>query len=190
ASLGGPRAGHRVIVEVDAVDHAAGLPHQRVRPRVVVAVGPGGDAERFAAAEELGVALVDVGVLRGRHGAAAPPALVAHAPEADAVRLRVSVPRPLVAERAPLRGPQVLPPLRHLLHGAAAHVADDERLGAKALDQLHVFVRAEAVVFGHAAPDRVHHRGPLLPDAVAPGARVRKASRRPAQAGYVGPLPG
>src|SRR5207249_3363836 len=188
ASLGRPGAGHGVVVQVDAVDHAAGFPHHRVRPREVVAGGPGGDAERAAAAEELGVALVDVDVLRGRHGTAASPALVAHAPEADAVRLRVSVPRTLVTERAPLWGAQVLPPLRHLLHGAAAHVADDERLGAEALDQLHVFVRAEAIVLGHAAPDRVHDGGPLGPDAVAPVVVVREAAARPAQVGDLDPL--
>ena len=79
----------------------------------------------------------------------------------------------------------VLPPVVHLLHGAAADVAHDVRLGAKRGGERQVLVRADAVVLRDAAPVRVHDAGALLarPDAVTPVVRVRETTAGPADVG-------
>ncbi len=86
----------------------------------------------------------------------------------------------------------VLHPLTHLLHRAAAHVSVYISLTAKLLTELEKLVRAEAVVLHHAAPVGVDHllAGFLRTDAVLPVVLVRKTAARPAQHGNLHLLQG
>src|SRR6184192_4983167 len=61
-------------------------------------------------------------------------------------------------------------------------VANDERRGTEAIDQLEILVRPEAVVFGHVAPHGVDDRGTLLgrADPVLPVVAIGVAAARPA----------
>ena len=85
---------------------------------------------------------------------------------------------------------QVLPPIVHLLHGPAADVPDDERLGADGFHQLQILVRADAVVFRDTAPVRVDDARPLLArtDAVAPVVGVGETAAGPANVGHLDSL--
>src|SRR5205823_2709903 len=181
----GPGAYDCVVVQVEAVDHAARVAHHDVRPMDVFGVGAGGDPEgtgRTVGRQEGGEALIDVGVVLGRHVAAAAPAFIAHAPEAHAPGRGVAVLLPQRGHRARAIEAHVLPPFGHLARGAAADVAHDERRGTEAIDQLEILVRPEAVVFGDVAPHGVDDRGTLLgrADPVLPVVAIGEAAARPA----------
>src|SRR5207237_10602777 len=135
-----------------------------VGPMDVFGVGTGGDAEgtgRAVGRQEGSEALVDVGVVLGRHVAAAPPALVTHAPEAHAPRCVTAVPVPQGFHPARAIEIHVLPPLGHLERGAAPDVANDEPRGPEAIGRLEIPVRPEAVVTGRVATPCVDARGAL-----------------------------
>src|SRR6266550_1863415 len=151
----------------------------------VLGVGSGRDPEgagRAVSREEGGEALVDVGVVLGRHVAAAAPAFVAHAPEAHAPGRAAAVLLPQGGHRARAIEAHVLPPLGHLARRATPDVTDDERRGTEAIDQLEILVRPEAVVFGDVAPHGVDDGGALLgrADAVLPVVAIGEAAAGPA----------
>ena len=79
----------------------------------------------------------------------------------------------------------VLDPTLHLLHAAAAHVADDVGLAVELFAQVEVLVGAKVVVLGDTAPVRVEHGGSLVfrADPVHPVVLIRKATPWPAQDG-------
>ena len=85
---------------------------------------------------------------------------------------------------APVEG-EVLHPLLHLLHGAAAEVAADVGLATQLLAEVEELVAAEVVVLGDAAPVGVDHggAGPFGADAVHPVVLVGEAAAGPAQVG-------
>ena len=191
-ALLGPGAHHRVVVQIERVDHPARVAHHDFRPAVVLRGGPRGDPEgsRLAVRGQEGdEALIDVGIVLGRHVPAAAPALVPDAPESHAPGARPPVAAPQIGHRTHAVEVHVLPPLRHFLGCAAPDVPDDEWRGADPADQLEVLVRAEAVVLGDAAPRRVDDLGALRPwtDAVLPVIRVGKAAARPPEIRYLDP---
>ena len=181
-----PRAHHRVVMQVNAVDHPAGVLHDRFGPVVIAGIGSGRDAECAVLPhrpQKFREVLVGVCVVLGRHGATTAPAFVAYAPEAHLERLRMPVLRALIRQRAAARMVQVFPPAGHLLHSAAADVSHYECLRAEALHQLHVLVRTEAVVLGDTAPERVdHHRSiSAWANAILPMVVIGETAARPAQ---------
>ena len=180
-----PGADDRVVVQVETVDHAARVAHHDVRPMDVFGVRSGRDPEgagRAVSREERGEALIDVGVVLGRHVAAAAPAFVAHPPEAHAPGRGAAVLLAQRGHRARAIEAHVLPPFGHLARGAAADVAHDERNGAESIDQLQVLMGPEAVVLRDVPPHRIDDGGALLrrADPVLPVVAIGEAAARPA----------
>src|SRR5262249_45369104 len=132
------------------------------------------------------------GILLGREIAAAPPGLVADAPEANAKRIAFAGSGPHVREcRAARRAVAVLDPLIEVTCGKAAHVRSNVRLCTGESTQTDEFVRAEliGVVLRWAVGQRGHRIGPEVrpartsgarADTVAPFVAVREAATRPA----------
>ena len=153
---------------------------------VVVIMRAAGDAVQLVVAVVAGVQAVLavlVGVILRRHTAAAAPVLVADPEVLELPRLAAAVALAQVAHRAFAVKGDILNPLRHLLHGAAAHVAADIRFAPQLLAQFHKLVRAEVVILDHAAPMGVDHRRALLirANAVHPVILIGKTAAGPAQ---------
>ena len=169
----------------DGVEPLARALHQDFGPVQVAAVGAGRDADEFRVAVVAsigGVAAELVGVVFGAHVAVA-PGFVAEAPELDAPRLLAAVLFTEFGHRTLHLGVQVLDPLGHLLHGAAADVAVDVRFRADEFAKTEKFMRAEGIVLGYAAPGVVHDARAFgtRPDAVAPVVAVGEAAAGPAE---------
>ena len=127
--------GQRVVMERQAIEDlfAAKRLHQDFGPAIVEIARPAGDGERPGAAvlfHKSRVAKHQIGVILGRHVAAAAPRFVADAPVADAPRLVAAVRAALVGERAAI-GVHVLDPLGQFGRRAAADVAGDHGLAAE-----------------------------------------------------------
>ena len=146
---------------------------QRRRGRVAVGEG--------------GVALIYIGVILGRHVAAAAPAFVSYSPPAHFVGFGVAVFAALQHQRGVVVRVEVFHPTGHFLHRAAAHVGGQVGLGIQQLAQLQKFVGAEAVILQVVAPPHVQHLRALRrgPDAVAPVVGVGEAAAGPAQVGHL-----
>jgi len=148
-----------------------------------------GDAEEggFLVGGQVGAVAAElVGVEIRLHVAAAAIAFVAHAPVTHAEGLGVAVGRAEVGERSAERGVEVLDPVAHLLHGAAAEVAADDGLATDLLTKVEELVGAEGVGFGNIPNVVVLLRPPLArPDAVAPVVGVGEAAAGPAQVGHL-----
>ena len=180
-----PGADDGVVMQIETVDHPAGLTHHHLGPVVIVGVGPGRDAERtrrvVERTQELRESAILIGVELRAHRATASPALVADAEAAHVVRRSVTVHLPLVRDRAAAGVIHVLPPLGHLARRPSPHVANDERFGADAPNELEVLLGPETVVFDDIAPDGVDHVWPPTggANAVAPVVVVSKAAAGP-----------
>lgn len=133
-----------------------------------------------------GVLLVNIGVILGRHMAAAAPHLVAHAPVFYVPGFFPAVLLPQFRHRAHAVVVDVLHPVGEFFHFTAPHVAGQVRLCAYHFAQVQKVVGAEAVVLGHTAPPLVHDGRPVFfrAYAVFPVVGIGKTAARPAQHGH------
>src|SRR4029453_12786409 len=110
----------------EVATHGARVLHQHIGPMVVVVTRPTGDLGDLVLAEAAHIGLVAPifgSIILGAHIAAAAPVLVAHPPELDAPGLRTAIATAQIGHRAGAVEGEILHPLLHLLHRAAADIA-------------------------------------------------------------------
>ena len=177
-------------MHTQAVHAESGILHQHFGPVFIRVAGSAGDFVQLVfpvLPAEVLIPPVFVRVVFRPHQAAAAPALVAHAPEAHAPAVLLTVLPAFPYHRGIPVAVQVFHPFAHFPYRSAAHVSRDIGLAPHLPAQFQEFMGSEGVVLRHPAPVGVDHHFPVLlrSDAIPPVVFIREASARPAQHGHV-----
>ena len=134
-----------------------------------------------------GILATQVCIVFRAHIAAAAPGLIADAPIFHMPGFFPAVFLPLTAHGSAAVRIAVLHPIAEFLHCTASDVAGKIRFAAQLATQLHEFMGAEMIVFGHATPVGVDNGFALLfgADTIFPVIGICKTATGPTQNRYI-----